>query len=591
MVRVTEAMKPAGASYRATTQVKGLSPVIPVIPDADAVHKAVGNTLRTVRQGAARLAGSETVARYQTDKPGTRETHDALDRVWAAKSRKDEAAQTALWESDKPIVAMKPVNAGGAKGLTGMRRDLRDRTAGLRTGARFSTKLKSLTLRARKNSRNRFCALMHLLTGDFLLACFGELKRNKAPGIDAVTVEDYEANLAANLKDLVRRSKARQYRPQPTRRVYIPKPNGDRRPLGVPAVEDKIVQMACKLILEAVFAVDFLEVSYGFRAGRGAHDALDALDRTIMTRPVNYVVDADIERFFDTVNHEWLMRCLRQRITDSAFLRLIARFLTAGVVSEGRKSATTEGTPQGSVLSPVLANIYLHYVLDLWFERKVKRQARGEAYLTRYADDFVVALQSEEEARRFLARLAERLGKFGLRLAAAKSRVIEFGRWRWAKARRQALRLATFNFLGFTHYCDGTRTDGFKLGRKTERKRLGRALVQMNEWLKSIRNRLRLRDWWPLLAAKVTGYYRYYGIGGNRRSLDNYYRRVLRLAYKWVNRRSQRRSYDWERFGRWLKQHPLPRPRIYRRYPLLSGSVHEEPNDRNGHVRFCEGNL
>ena len=584
-------MKPAGASYRATTQVKGLSPVIPVIPVADAVHKAAGNTLLTVRQGEARLAGSETVARYHTDRPGTRETHDALGRVWAAKSRKDKAVQTASWESDRPIVATKPANAGGAKGLTGMRWDLRDRTAGLRTGAQFSTKLKSLTLRAGKNPRSQFCAVMHLFTEDFLLACFGELARNKAPGIDAVTVEDYEANLAANLKDLVQRLKARQYRPRPTRRVYIPKPNGDRRPLGIPAVEDKIVQMACKLILEAVFAVDFLEVSYGFRRGRGAHDALDALDRTIMTRPVNYVVDADIERFFDTVNHEWLMRCLGQRITDSAFLRLIARFLTAGVVSEGRKSATIEGTPQGSVLSPVLANIYLHYVLDLWFERKVKRQTKGEAHLTRYADDFVVCVQSGQEARRFMESLAERLGKFGLRLAEAKSRVIEFGRCQWAVARRQAKRLATFDFLGFTHYCGATRTGGFKLGRKTERKRLRRALVQMNDWLRSIRNRMRLADWWPLLAAKVTGYNRYYGISGNLRSVQSFYRRVVGLAYKWVNWRSQLRSYDWQRFKRWLEYHPLPRPKIYRRYPHLSGSVHEEPNDRNGHVRFCEGNL
>ena len=468
---------------------------------------------------------------------------------------------------------------------------MRDRTAGHGTGSRFSTKLKSLTLRAGRSPKYRFISLMHLFTEDFLLACFGALKRNKAPGIDAVTAEEYEANLGVNIRGLVQRLVARQYRPQPTRRVYIPKSNGDKRPLGIPAVEDKIVQMACKLILEAVFGVDFLEVSYGFRSGRGAHDALDALDRIVMTRPVNYVVDADIERFFDTVNHEWLMRCLGQRIVDRAFLRLIARFLTAGVVSEGRKSATKEGTPQGSVLSPVLANIYLHYVLDLWFERKVKRQTRGEAYLTRYADDFVVALQSEEEARRFLARLAERLGKFGLRLAAAKSRVIEFGRWRWAKARRQALRLATFNFLGFTHYCGVTRAGGFKLGRKTERKRLGRALVQMNEWLKSIRNRLRLRDWWPLLAAKVTGYYRYYGISGNLASVQSYYWRVVGLAYKWLNRRSQRRSYNPEQFSRWLGKHPLPRPRTYRRYALLSGSIHEEPNDRNGHVRFCEGNL
>jgi len=571
--------------------VKGLSPVIPVIPVADAVHKAAGNTLLTVRQGEARLAGSETVARYHTDKPGTRETHDALARVWTAKSRKDKAAQMASWESDKPIVAMKSANAGGAKGLTEMRRDLRDRTAGHGTGAQFSTKLKSLTLRAGRSPKYRVISLMHLFTEDFLLACFGELKRNKAPGIDAVTVDEYGANLEANLKSLVQRLKARQYRPRPTRRVYIPKPNGDRRPLGIPAVEDKIVQMACKCILEAVFAVDFLEVSYGFRAGRGAHDALDALDRTIMTRPVNYVVDADIERFFDTVNHEWLMRCLGQRIADNAFLRLIARFLTAGVVSEGRKSATTEGTPQGSVLSPVLANIYLHYVLDLWFERKVKRQTKGYAHLTRYADDFVVCVQSGQEARRFMAWLKERLGKFGLRLAEAKSRVIEFGRYQWEAARRQAKRLATFDFLGFTHYCEQTRTGGFKLGRKTERKRLRRALVQMNEWLRSIRNRMRLAEWWPMLAAKLTGYYRYYGISGNLRSVHSFYWRVVGLAYKWVNRRSQQRSYDWQRFCRWLVYHPLPRPRIYRRYPILSGSITEEPNDRNGHVRFCEGSL
>jgi len=469
-----------------------------------------------------------------------------------------------------------------------MQRDLRDRTAGHGTGAQFSTRLKSLTLRAGRSPKYRFISLMHLFTEDFLLACFGELKRNKAPGVDAVTVEEYEANLVVNIRGLVQRLVARQYRPQPTRRVYIPKPNGDKRPLGIPAVEDKIVQMACKLILEAVFEVDFLEVSYGFRSGRGAHDALDALDRIVMTRPVNYVVDADIERFFDEVSHDWLMRCLRQRIVDGAFLRLIARFLTAGVVSEGRKSATTAGTPQGSVLSPVLANVYLHYVLDLWFERKVKRQTRGEVHLTRYADDFVVCVQSGQEARRFMASLAERLGKFGLRLAAAKSRVIEFGRYQWAVARRKALRLATFDFLGFTHYCEQTRMGGFKLGRKTERKRLQRALVQMNDWLREIRNRLRLRDWWPLLAAKVTGYYRYYGISGNMRSLDSYYQRVLRLAYNWINRRSQRRSCDWERFGRWLEKHPLPRPKTYRRYALLSGSVREEPNDRNGHVRFCE---
>jgi len=257
---------------------------------------------------------------------------------------------------------------------------------------------------------------MHLFTEDFLLACFGALKRNKAPGIDAVTAEEYEANLGVNIRGLVQRLVARQYRPQPTRRVYIPKSNGDKRPLGIPAVEDKIVQMACKLILEAVFGVDFLEVSYGFRSGRGAHDALDALDRIVMTRPVNYVVDADIERFFDTVNHEWLMRCLGQRIVDRAFLRLIARFLTAGVVSEGRKSATKEGTPQGSVLSPVLANIYLHS-FDVSLTRAGYR-------LVRFADDWVILCPDQASAEIAYNQATISLAKIHLKINAEKTRIL-----------------------------------------------------------------------------------------------------------------------------------------------------------------------
>lgn len=469
-------------------------------------------------------------------------------------------------ESDKPIVAGKPGNAGGVKGLTVIRRGLRERTAGHGTGVQFSTKLKPLTLRAGRSPKYQFISLMHWFTEDFLLACFGELNRNKAPGIDDVTVTEYGANLKANIRDLLVRLKTRNYRPQPVKRVYIPKPNGKQRPLGIPAVEDKLVQMACKKILEAIFEVDFLDVSYGFRPGRNCHQALRALDYTIMAWPINYIVDMDIERFFDTVNHDWLMTCLKQRIVDSAFLRLIARFLKAGVISEGRYYTTPEGTPQGSILSPVLANIYLHFVLDLWFERRVKRQLKGCARMTRYADDFVIGFQSEREAKNFTITLGERLHKFGLKLAETKSRVIEFGRYRWQAARQQHKRLGTFDFLGFTHYCDRTRRGGFKLSRKTTRTRFRRALVTMNIWLRRIRNRVRLETWWPILVAKLRGYYNYYGISGNLRSLRRYYHRVTKLLYRWVNRRSQKKSYNWEGFQQWLKHRPLPQPRIHQGY-------------------------
>jgi len=257
--------------------------------------------------------------------------------------------------------------------------------------------------------------LTHLLTVDFLRECFWELKRDKAPGLDGVTVKEYEANLGENLKDLVDRLKAWRYRPQPVRRVYIPKPNGKKRPLGIPApaVEDKIVQMALKKILEAIFEVDFLDVSFGFCPNRSCHDALDVVDKVIMTRPVNYIVDMDIEKFFDTVDHKWLMRCLEQRIKDPNLLRLIVRFLKAGVLEKGKYYQIDKGTPQGGILSPILANIYLHYILDLWFERVIKRQTIGFTQLVRYADDFVGFFQIAKEANAFGRKLRESIPKKG----------------------------------------------------------------------------------------------------------------------------------------------------------------------------------
>jgi len=458
---------------------------------------------------------------------------------------------------------MKQGNACGGKGLAVMRVDSRDTSSIPRDGAKVTTKLLFLTQRARENPKERFSSLMHLLTEDFLAECFEELERDKAPGVDGVTVKEYGANLDENLKDLMARLKSWRYRPQPVRRVYIPKPGGKKRPLGIPAVEDKVVQMAIKRILEAIVEVDFKDVSFGFRPNRSCHDALVAVNRAVMTKPVNYVVDMDIEKFFDTVDHKWLMRCLRQRVSDSNFLRLIARFLRAGVMEEGKYYQVNRGTPQGGIISPLLANIYLHYVLDLWFEKVIRREVRGFAQLIRYADDCVVCFQSGKEAEAFGEKFRERLSKFGLRIAEGKSRIIEFGRYPWLRARREGRRLATFDFLGFTHYCGKTRKGKFKLGQKTSKARFRQKIKEINQWLKKVRNLVEMKEWWVVLRKKLTGHYCYYGISGNMSEMQAFYERTLKFAYKWTNRRSERKSYNWQQFQRYLKYNPLPQPKIY----------------------------
>ncbi len=331
-----------------------------------------------------------------------------------------------------------------------------------------------------------------------------ELKRNKSPGIDGVTVSEYGERLDENIANLVARLKAKQYKPKPVKRVYIPKPNGDKRPLGIPAIEDKIVQMAVKKILEAIFEQDFIDSSYGFRPNLSCHDALKQIDKIIMNCPVNFIVDMDISKFFDTVNHKCLMEFLKQRIVDSSLLQLISRFLKSGIMEEGIYFDTNQGTPQGGVLSPVLANVYLHYVLDLWFENEVIPQLNGYAQLIRYADDFVVCFENEKEAKIFGVALRQRMDKFGLTISEEKSKIIEFGRYTCQSARKYGFKCETFDFLGFTHFCDKTRRGKFKLGRKTSRKKFIQKMKDMNLWLKRIRNRVELNEWWKLLGTQVS---------------------------------------------------------------------------------------
>jgi len=429
-------------------------------------------------------------------------------------------------------------------------------------GTWVETRLKLITQMAKDNSKVKFTSIAHILNEEYLEQCYWLLKKDKASGIDGVTVEEYGVNLKENLKELVNRMKALHYYPQSVKRVYIPKGEGKVRGLGIPTVEDKIVQMGIKKILEAIYEVDFTDSSYGFRPNRSCHKALNELDKTVMTRPINAIVDMDIEKFFDSVNHKWLMECLKQRISDPSFLRLIVRFLKAGIIEEGKYRETDKGTPQGGVISPILANIYLHYILDLWFEKVAKKEIRGYAKLIRYADDFVVCFEDIEAAGKFKGMLKERFAKFGLKIAEGKSQVIEFGRKVWEITNREGGKVGTFEFLGFTHFCDKTRRGKFKVGRKTSQKKYNQKMKAMNKWLRNVRNLVKLKEWWKVLEAKLTGHYRYFGISGNTKMINKFYHKTSKLVYKWINRRSQKKSCTYAKYCQYWKD-KLPKPKIY----------------------------
>jgi len=425
-------------------------------------------------------------------------------------------------------------------------------------------KLKQIAERSKTDKKFQFHSLAHLINAESLSVCYGELKKNKASGVDGVTVEGYGENLQENLSNLVKRMKTKKYRPQPVRRVYIPKAGKkELRGLGIPTVEDKIVQMMMKKILEAIFEQDFLDCSNGFRPNRSCHVAVNQLDKVVMTKPVNYIVEVDIRKFFDSVRHYWLLRCVEERVADPNFLWLLRKFLKAGVMEDGIWKRSKAGTPQGGVISPLLANIYLHYVLDLWFEKVFKRSARGYVQLIRYCDDFIAAVENGDEAERFLSELKERLKKFNLEISEKKTKVIKFGRKLWYQAKRTGGKVETFDFLGFSHYCKASRNGKFIMGHKTSRQNLSGKLREVKEWLKKVRNLLPLKVWMPILKAKMIGHYNYFGISGNFKSLKQFYNEVSKLSYKWINRRSQKRSMTLEQFFRYLEKYPLPKPKIY----------------------------
>jgi RNA-directed DNA polymerase len=457
-----------------------------------------------------------------------------------------------------------------SKGLAGERRGKEPRMPNAETELTTLEKLSLISERARREPKCQFTSLAHLLDEGFLEHCYYRLGRDRASGMDGVTWKEYGENLEENLGDLVARLKAKRYQPLPARRVYIPKDEHSERPLGLPAQEDKIVQKGIALILEAIYEADFLDCSYGFRPGRNCHQAIDAVDKTIMRNPINHLIDADIKGFFDNVSHEWMEKFLRVRIVDPSFLLLVRRFLKAGYMDSDLLVVTERGTPQGGNLSPMLSNIFLHYVLDLWFEKRLKRQVRGACFLVRYADDFVCLVQYQDDARHMEQALRERFTQFDLELHPEKTRVIRFGRYERENAKRQNRRAHTFDFLGFTHFCGTSRRGKFIVGRRTSRKKFRKKCKELNEWLRKTRNFLPAKEWWPILAAKLRGHYQYYGVSGNMPSLDRFYRVALRLALKWLNRRSQRRSFNWAGFNQYLKHYPLPKPRIVHNLYTLS---------------------
>jgi group II intron reverse transcriptase/maturase len=398
---------------------------------------------------------------------------------------------------------------------------------------------------------------------EFLRGCFEWLRKDAAPGIDKITKEEYGKNLEGNLCKLVERLHSMSYIPQPVRRVYIPKPGStNQRPLGIPALEDKLVQAGLVRILGAIYEGDFIDDSYGFRPGRGCHDALRKLSMEVESGSIHVIVEADIKGFFDNVQHEWMMEFLSHRIADKRVLRYVKRFLIAGVMEDEVLKATEDGTPQGGIISPLLANIYLHYSLDLWFTRRFIKTCEGRACLIRYADDFVVCFQRVGDAKRFREELDGRLGKFGLEVAAEKTKILEFGPLAKLKANARGEKVQTFEFLGLTHYCSRTRNGSrFRMKRKTSRKKFKAKLLAFKDWLKKSRV-LPTPELMKRAAAKLRGHFAYYGVTDNSRGIGRFDHEIRKLLFKWLNRRGKRGCMSWKKFGMLLSKYPFPKLRI-----------------------------
>jgi len=430
----------------------------------------------------------------------------------------------------------------------------------------METKLERISQMSRENPKMIFTSIGHLINKEMLKSCHETMDGTKAKGIDGVSKEEYEKNLDDNLDKLIDRMKRKAYHPQPARRVEIPKDNGKTRPLSIYCYEDKLVQEALKRILEAVFEPMFYDEMMGFRPNRNCHMALRKLNRMLEREYTNYVLDADIKGFFDHLDHGWIIRFVESRIKDPNIIRLIRVMLKAGIMKDYVFEETEEGSGQGSVCSPVLANIYMHYVLIWWFKERIQPTLAGFSGLVVYADDFVVCFQYKDEAEAFYKKLGERMEHFGLSLEKEKSRLIEFGRYAESNRRKSGTgKPETFTFLGFTHYCSHAKSGKFRVKRKTSRKKFNKKLKEMHALLREmvVVIGLPIKDVIKKLNQILVGYYHYYGITDNAEMLSNFKFRVTQILFKCLNRRSQKKSYNWDEFNDLLKDFPLARPKIY----------------------------
>jgi len=499
-------------------------------------------------------------------------TPDRLEKATSYKT-----SRHAGGESDEQVVPAKRPNKGeqflaeGVEGSCSTKGNTAE-THTLRTQGRegVSQGLQGVREAARRDKKQRFTALLHHVTVDLLRDSYFTLKRKAAPGVDGVTWQQYGEELEERLPDLHDRIHRGAYRAQPSRRTYIPKADGRQRPLGIAALEDKIVQQAVVTVLNEIYEEDFLGFSYGFRPGRSQHDALDALTVGLRRKKVNWVLDLDVRGFFDNVSHEWLVKFIEHRIADRRILRLIQKWLKAGVSEEGEWKETKVGTPQGAVVSPLLANVYLHYVFDLWVKQWRRKLAHGDMIVGRYADDAVLGFEHRKDAEAFLEQLRERMRKFGLELHPEKTRLIEFGRFAEDNRKRRGEgKPETFDFLGFTHSCGKTQKGKwFKVRRQTVKKRLRSKLQEVRQELRK-RWHERIAETGDWLRTVVQGYFNYHAVPGNFVALQTFRREVARAWLAALRRRSQRHRLPWERFRSIIERY-LPLPRI----------LHPEPGVR-----------
>ena len=425
----------------------------------------------------------------------------------------------------------------------------------------MSTQIDRLTELAKEDTKRQFYSIAHMITPEALYAAFRGLRKKASAGVDGVRYEEYEKDAARNIQILHERLKNGKYQAQPLRRVYIPKENGKQRPISIPALEDKIVQKAVVEILNAIYEQDFLDCSYGFRPGRGQHQALDEVGRVICTRPTGWVLEIDVTAYFDTIVREHLMEMIEKRVRDGSVLRLIRKWIQVGVIDEGRLLVSETGTGQGQTISPLLANIYLHFVLDEWFENEVKPRLKGAAYEIRLADDAVLCFQYKEDAEKVMEVLPKRFAKYGLTIHPEKTRLLEFGRYAEENATRQGKKPATFDFLGFTHVCARSRRGKFTVHVRTMKKRFRRSLKAIAEWCQENRH-LPVGEQQKTLNAKLRGHYQYYGRPTNYQSIWRFSQEVRHIWRKWLSRRTRAKEMTVETFVGLLRAHPLLPPRI-----------------------------